>query len=200
MYQTTTGLVCGLLIGVCAVFPAAADDGRAKAQVCTACHGPDGNSVNPEWPNLAGQHAAYLLAQTQAFKTGARTNANMNAMAAPLSDQDMADIAAYFSAQAPKIASVDAAEVSAGETLYRGGNKETGVPACMACHAPNGVGNPGIGYPALHGQHAKYVSLQLRAYRTGERATDAGEIMRTIAARMSDQDIENVAKYIQGLH
>lgn len=180
---------------------AAADDGKTKAMPCTACHGIDGNStLNPEWPNLAGQHVGYMVAQLQAFKSGARKNPNMNGMAATLSDQDMQDIAAYFSAQSVKIGSVDAAASSAGAALYRGGNKESGVPACMACHGPNGAGNPGANYPALRGQHAKYTQLQLEAYKSGARSTDAGEIMRTIAARMTPAEIESVSQFIHGLH
>jgi len=178
-----------------------AEDGKTKAMPCSACHGMDGNSgVNPEWPNLAGQHTGYLVAQLQAFKSGARKNPNMNGMAAALSDQDMADIAAYFSGQSLKISSVKPEETVIGAALYRGGNSETGVPACMACHGPNGAGNPGAGYPAVRGQHAQYSALQLKAYKSGERATDPKEIMRTIAARLSAEEIESVAKFMHGLH
>jgi len=193
------GLTLVALIAIC--LSVSANDGRAKAMACSACHGPDGNStLNPEWPNLAGQHADYMVVQLQAFKSGARKNPNMNGMAASLSDQDMIDIAAFFSGQALKIPSSDAAQSAAGADLYRGGNKETGVPACMACHAPNGAGNPAAGYPALRGQHAKYTSLQLEAYRAQERTTDPKEIMRTIAARLSSDEIDSVAKFIEGLH
>lgn len=178
-----------------------ADDGKTKAMPCSACHGMDGNSsLNPEWPNLAGQHASYMVAQLQAFKSGARKNPNMNGMAAALSDQDMADISGYFSGQSLNIASVKAEDTVAGATLYRGGNSDTGVPACMACHGPNGAGNPGAGYPAVRGQHAKYSALQLQAYKSGERSTDPKEIMRTIAARLSAEEIENVARFMEGLH
>ena len=124
----------------------------------------------------------------------------MNGMAASLSDQDMIDIAAYFSGQSIKISSIDAAQAVPGAALYRGGNKATGVPACMACHAPNGAGNPGANYPALRGQRAKYTVLQLQAYESGARSTDPKEIMRTIASRLSAEEIESVAKYIEGLH
>ena len=180
---------------------AGADDGKTKALPCTACHGIDGNStLNPEWPSLAGQHPNYMVAQLQAFKSGARKNPNMNGMAASLSDQDMIDIAAYFSGQSIKISSIDAAQSVPGAALYRGGNKATGVPACMACHAPNGAGNPGANYPALRGQRAKYTVLQLQAYESGARSTDPKEIMRTIASRLSAEEIESVAKYIEGLH
>ncbi len=180
---------------------ASANDGRTKAMSCTACHGPDGNStLNPEWPNLAGQHADYTVAQLKAFKTGARKNPNMNGMAAALSDEDMVDIAEFFAGQALQVPSTDAVQAALGAALYRGGNKQTGVPACMACHSPNGAGNPSAGYPSLRGQHAKYTAIQLQAYRTQERTTDPKEIMRTIAARMSPEEIESVAKFIEGLH
>jgi cytochrome c553 len=178
-----------------------ADDGKGKAMACTACHGIDGNStLNPEWPNLAGQHATYSVAQLQAFKSGTRKNPNMNGMAASLSETDMAEIAAYFASQPLTIASVDVADTTLGATLYRGGNKATDVPACMACHGPNGAGNPGASYPALRGQHAQYTILQLQAYKSGERSTDPKEIMRTIAARLTAAEIASVAKYLEGLH
>ncbi len=178
-----------------------ANDGKTKALPCTACHGIDGNStLNPEWPNLAGQHATYTVAQLQAFKSGARKNPNMNGMAASLGDSDMAEIAEYFAGQSLTVASVEAADTALGAALYRGGNKATEVPACMACHGPNGAGNPGAKYPALRGQHAQYTVLQLQAYKTGERSTDPKEIMRTIAARLTAPEIASVAKYLEGLH
>lgn len=178
-----------------------AGDGKTKAMACGACHGMDGNSTtNPEWPNLAGQHASYLVEQLKAFKTGTRKNVNMNAMAAPLSDEDMTDIAAYFSTQTLNIASVDPAGTEVGAKLYRGGNTATGVPACMACHGPNGAGNPGAKYPALRGQHAAYTALQLKAYKSGERNHGAAAIMATIAARLTPEEIDSVSKFLQGLH
>ena len=197
MNQIKKLLCLGLVFAAGAVL---ADDGRAKAITCSACHGADGNSViNPEWPNLAGQHTGYIVAQLQAFKSGARKNSSMNAMAATLNDRDMADIADYFAGQSLKINAVDSS-AQAGAALYRGGNKVTGVPACMACHSPNGAGNPPANFPALRGQHAKYTILQLQAYKSGARATDPKAIMRTIAARLSNEEMENVARFIEGLH
>lgn len=188
----------GLALYAAMVF---AGDGKTKAMPCAACHGVDGNStLNPEWPNLAGQHANYTISQLQAFKSGARISPFMNGMAASLSDQDMTDIAAYFADQSLNIGSVDAQKTPLGVTLFRGGNKATGVPACMACHAPNGAGNPGANYPALRGQHAKYTVQQLQAYKSGARSTDPNEIMRTIASRLTPEEIESVAKYIEGLN
>jgi len=198
MNQIKKFLCLGIVLAATTV---TADDGKTKAMACSACHGMDGNStMNPEWPNLAGQHSSYTVAQLQAFKSGTRKNALMNGMAASLSDEDMADIADYYSGQSLKVASVKAEEVAAGAALYRGGNRESGVPACMACHGPNGAGNPGALYPAVRGQHAKYAVLQLQAYKSGERATDPKEIMRTIAARLTTEEIENVAKFMEGLH
>lgn len=175
-------------------------DGKAKAVVCAACHGADGNSSNPIWPNLAGQNAGYIVKQLQAFKSGDRKNPSMSPMAANLSDEDMQDIAGYFSAQAPRIASVSAEEAAPGAKLYRGGDAERGIPACMACHGPSGAGNAAANYPALRGQQVEYTVLQLKAYRDGTRATDPQTMMRQIAARLSDDDMQNVARFISGLH
>jgi len=177
-----------------------ADNGAQKAAVCAACHNADGNSTNPEWPKLAGQGARYLREQLKAFKAGVRKNPTMAPMAANLSDEDIKAVAEYFAAQRRKIGAAKPELVSAGERLYRGGNNNTGVPACMACHGPRGSGNPAAGYPALGGQHAVYTARQLDAYRTGERATDNNAIMRTIAAHLSAAEIEAVASYIEGLH
>ena len=202
MFRPTFRTLIVLSLGLLVAEPGFAQDARTKAAACGACHGPDGNSVNPEWPNLAGQDPGYLVAQLQAFKSGVRKNPNMSAMAAPLSDQDMTDLAGYFAGQTTKIASVDAEAAAEGAKLYRSGNAESGVPACMACHGPNGAGNAGADYPALRGQHAKYTSLQLNAYKSGERVTDEGQkqVMRTIAARMTAQEIEAVSRFIEGLH
>jgi cytochrome c553 len=178
-----------------------ADAGKARAITCTACHGPEGKSANPLWPNLAGQNASYLLAQLQAFKSGARQDPLMGAQAMMLSDEDMANLAVYFeSAPAGTQAVADASLVDRGEALYRGGNSETGVAACLACHGPSGRGNPAAVYPALQGQHAAYTAKQLRAYADGSRQTDGKtSIMRDIASRLSDEDIAALSSYIQGL-
>ena len=170
--------------------------------LCAACHGPDGNSINPEWPNLAGQHSKYLVQQLQAFKNGVRKNPNASAMATNLSADDIAALAGYYADQKPKIGTIGVEQIAAGEKIYRGGDKEKGIPACMACHGPNGAGNPAANYPALRGQHAKYTSTQLEAYRNGERKTgeDRNSIMQTIAAKMSDDDIASVARYLNALY
>ena len=177
------------------------DDGKAKALTCTACHGPEGNSVNPLWPNIAGQNAPYLQAQLKAFKEGARQDPLMTSQAMLLNDEDMADLAVYFeslpmAAQAVK----DPGSVELGESLYRGGNLETGVAACMACHGPGGDGNPAAKYPALRGQHADYIAKQLRDYASGARTSDGKtRVMRDIAVRLSDDEVAAISSYVQGL-
>lgn len=176
-----------------------AEAGQAKAIVCAACHGVDGNSLNPEWPSIAGQNEAYLVRSMKAFKSGERSNVLMTAQAAPLGDQDIADLAAYFASKTrqPKTANPDL--VVTGERLYRGGNKDSGIGACIACHGPDGAGNAPAGYPAIGGQHAAYTAAQLKAYRSGERSSDANQMMRNTTARLTDAEIEAVASYIQGL-
>jgi cytochrome c553 len=174
--------------------------GKAKAAACASCHGADGNSANPDWPKLAGMHDKYLIKQLTNFKAGDRKNAMMAPMAAGLSEQDMADMAAFFSSQTQNGGKADPTLVKAGEKLYRGGNATTGVAACMACHAPNGMGNPQANFPRLAGQHAAYIVIQLKNFRSGERANDAGKMMQNIAARMTDAEMLAVASYIEGLH
>jgi len=178
------------------------DAGEARSVVCGACHGPKGNSVNSAWPSIAGQHATYIVRQLQAFKTAGRTDALMTGQAMMLSDEDMANLAVYYEAQAGAARSVlDPATVAKGQALYRGGNKENGVAACIACHGPSGKGNPAASYPAIGGQYAQYTAKQLRDYASGTRETDAPtKIMRDIAARLSKEEIQAVASFMQGLH
>lgn len=176
-----------------------ADEGQAKAAPCIACHGVNGVSVNPLWPNLAGQHAQYIQQQLEAFKSGARQDPLMSPMAAPLSADDMADLGVYFAKQTAASLEADPAKLSAGQRLYRGGDASKGVAACAACHGPSGKGNPSAAYPAIGGQHAAYVAKQLRAYREDARQTDPNQMMRNIAHAMSDEQIDAVAAYVQGL-
>ena len=178
-----------------------ADAGAEKAATCAACHGQDGNSVNPQWPSLAGQNESYLAATLQAFKDGTRSDVLMGSQATALSEQDMADLGAYFSAQtaAKRTADPDLAEI--GGRLYRGGNKETEISACIACHGPTGQGNAPAAYPAVAGQHAAYTTKQLNDYRNGTRTSDGeSQIMRNITERLSTDEIAAVAAYMQGLH
>lgn len=181
---------------------ATGDAGKGQpiaASVCAACHGADGNSPIPTNPNLAGQHAHYLYKQLTDYKSGKRKNPIMSGMVANLSDDDMRNLAAYFAQQkATPGAARDRDLVMIGQQLYRGGDSAAGVPACAACHAPNGGGIP-IQFPRLSGQHGEYTLAQLQLFRSGERANDSNSVMRTIAGRMSDKAIAALAEYISGL-
>lgn len=199
---------CNILIGLLTLLVANvalaggdAERGKDRSVTCAACHGADGNSINPEWPSLAGQHESYLVRSIQSFKDGSRDNVLMSPQSATLSDQDIQDLAAYFAAQKPKRRTADPALVGQGERVYRGGNTDKGISACAACHGPNGRGNPGASYPSLAGQHATYTTAQLMAYRDNKRQsdTDLSQVMRNIAAEMSDDEIKAVSSYIQGL-
>lgn len=174
--------------------------GEKKSAACMGCHGPKGNSLNPVWPKLAGQGAGYLVKQMADFKSGARKDPIMAGQAAGLSSQDIADLAAYFSAQKISAASTDKSKLTLGQNIYRGGNKEKGVAACSACHGPTGAGNPAAKFPALGSQQPAYAVKAMKDFRTGARSNDDGKMMRDIAGRMSDKEIEAVASYIAGLH
>ena len=193
-----------------------AEDGAAKAATCVACHGTNGNSVNAEWPSLAGQNAAYTTKQLKMYHAGMRTgdpkntnSALMPPMATPLSDQDIQDIAAYYSLQTPTGSEADPALWEAGAKLYRGGDRARSIPACAACHGPLGSGNPAAGYPALRAQQVNYTLRQLNDFRVQQRYTrndkgasnggDNATIMQTIADRLSPEDIRALASYIQGM-
>jgi cytochrome c553 len=194
-------VLAGLAVGVATSVWADgnAEAGKTKAATCAACHGADGNSVNPEWPKLAAQHPNYIIKELTDFKNDKRTNATMAPMAKPLSDQDMADLAAYFTSQARKLGEADQTKVGLGEQVYKGGNNATGVAACAACHGPTGTGNPAANFPSLQGQQVTYVKNQLLNFRSGARANDAGKMMRNVAGKMSDAEIDSVAEYIAGL-
>jgi cytochrome c553 len=182
--------------------PAAAGDaalGAQKAAVCGACHGMNGSSVNPEWPNLTGQPEPYVVAQLQQFKQGARVNPLMTPMAAPLSEQDMKDLGAHFSQQTPAGLEADPSTWKAGEKLYRGGDAARGIPACIACHGPQGRGNGPARYPALRAQHAVYAYNQLKAFASGGRKSSGNDIMQVVASRLTDDEMRALASYAQGL-
>lgn len=176
-----------------------AEAGQAKSATCVACHGVDGNSVNPEWPSIAGQHHDYIVKQLKAFKSGARQNPLMSPMASPLSDADIEDLAAYFASQTVNGLEADPAKVAEGQRLYRGGDPQTGIAACGSCHGPTGHGNPAAQYPSIRGQHATYVEAQLKAYRGGTRQTDQNQMMRNVTHSLTDEQISAVASYLQGL-
>ena len=180
-----------------------AQAGQAASAVCAACHGADGNSMVPQWPSLAGQHAAYLERQIQLIKSGERSVPEMTAMVAGLSDADIKNLAAYFSTQTRKVGVADESLVDAGRRLYQAGNPDTGIPACMACHGPVGEGNPLSGYPALSGQHAVYSTNMLNKFRDGTTWGDedaSSQVMVGVSARLTDEEIEAVSSYIQGLY
>lgn len=178
-----------------------AEAGKTKAQVCFSCHGAngDGNS-NPAWPALAGQHASYIVKQLADFKSGARFEPLMIAQVASLSEQDMADLGAFFASQKVKTGSTDESKAELGGKIYHGGNKATGVSACMACHSPTGAGNPPAKFPLLSGQNAPYVVKALNDFRSGARKNDPNSMMSGVTARMTDREIESVAAFISGLH
>ncbi|WP_417701947.1 c-type cytochrome [Pseudomonas sp.] len=192
-----------LTLGLTGVAQAAGDAeaGQGKVAVCGACHGVDGNSPAPNFPKLAGQGERYLLKQLHDIKSGDRPVVEMTGMLDNLSDQDMADIAAYFSSQKMSVGAADPKLVARGEALFRGGKLEEGMPACTGCHSPNGAGLDAAGFPQLGGQHAQYVAKQLTDFREGNRTNDGDAmIMRAIAAKLSNKDIEAVSSFIQGLH
>lgn len=175
--------------------------GQAKTAVCGACHNPDGNSLAPNFPKLAGQGQRYLEKQLHDIKSGKRTVLEMTGMLASFNDQDLADIAAYFSSQKGSVGAADPKLVERGRALFNGGDLDKGMPACTGCHSPNGAGIALAGFPHLSGQHSQYVSKQLTDFREGNRTNDGDAItMRTIAGKLSNHDIEALASYIQGLH
>lgn len=185
-----------------------AEAGAAKAAVCAACHGATGNSVNPEWPNLAGQHHEYIEEQLALLKSAVRVAPVMNPMAAALSPQDMADLAAHFEAQTLTGLEADPALWEAGQKLYRGGDAARGIPACSGCHGPNGRGNGPARWPQIRAQQPAYVANQLHAYAAktryaavaGQPAPPAGaELMYDIAKRLGEDDIKALVAFLKGL-
>jgi cytochrome c553 len=185
-----------------ALKPGDATAGQGKAAVCGACHGLDGNSSDPQYPKLAGQHESYIARQLTSFKAGKRQNPIMLGMAAPLSEQDMHDIGAYFASKHSLPGVADDALVEHGEQLYRQGDASRGIPACMACHLIDGRGNPGAMYPQLAGQHAQYIEATLKSWHDGTVWGDDAhaQIMPAIAKRLDEKDIAALASYIEGLH
>jgi cytochrome c553 len=175
--------------------------GKAKSAQCAACHGADGNSLNPEWPKLAGQHADYLVKQLSYFEKGERENETMKPMAGVLDEQGREDVAAFYASQKVKTGVADPALVELGEKIYRSGNAQSGIAPCMGCHGPSGAGNPAALYPALRGQHARYTENQLHGFAEGKRVNEnAKKMMQILASRMTNREIRAVASYIQGLH
>ncbi|MBM7072573.1 cytochrome c4 [Shewanella sp. 202IG2-18] len=182
-----------------------AEAGKAKAAICAACHSMDGNSMVPLYPKLAGQHAPYLTKQLHDFKSAAtsggkegRNDPIMAGFVMALSDQDMADLAAYFASQ--KVTHTPAAEFPAiGKKLYEAGDAERGIPACMACHGPAGKGMGLAGFPSLTGQHATYIKSQLNKFKMGQRHNDLNGMMEGVAKKLNDSDIDAITQYIASL-
>ena len=177
--------------------------GKDKSIICSACHGMDGNSTVPMWPKLAGQHESYLVRQLLLVQSGQREIPEMTALVSSLSEQDMADISAYYASQTTSPGRAETGKLQLGQSLYRAGNPETGTPACSSCHGPNGMGNPVSGYAVLAGQHAIYIDKSLKKFR----ATNAyGEddapsaVMSGVVRLLSDEEIAALSSYIQGLH
>lgn len=192
-------LLASLMVSATVSAAGDAAAGKTKSAPCAACHAADGNSTNQEWPKLAGQSRQYLIKQLKLLKTKARISPLMNPQAAALSDQDIEDLAAYFESQKRSPGVTDKKLFELGQSIYRGGNPATGVPACLSCHGPGGSGNPAAGFPKLSYQHSKYTATRLRQYRKG--ATYQGsEIMTGVSQMLTDSEIEAVSSYIQGLH
>jgi len=191
-----------------------AQAGAGKAAVCAACHGLDGNASDPQYPKLAGQHERYIARQLALYKSGQRDNAIMLGFSATLSAQDMRDIGAYFASQKVVPGVADDTVIASGpnqgrpfyqvgERLYRYGNNDAGVPACQACHGPDGRGNPGAAWPQLGGQHAGYTANVLTAFRDGMvwgKDGNANALMAGVAGNLTDEEIQALATYIEGLH
>ncbi len=193
--------------------PGNPEAGEAKAAVCSACHGMDGNSIDPMYPKLAGQHERYIARQLALYQTGERSNPIMMGFAAPLSAQDMRDLGAFYASQSALPGMADDAEVTSGEhaglrfyqigqNLWRAGDRARGIPACAACHGAAGDGNPGPSFPRLANQHASYTIEQLNAFRDGTvygQGSNANSVMAGVAAPLTDEEISSLASFIEGM-
>ena len=199
------GAVAGLCLFLAPTAHAQGDAaaGEQKAATCAACHGVDGNSTVAMWPKIAGQHEAYLNRHITLIRDGQRPVPEMMGIVANLSDQDIADLSAYFAGQSVSPGAADEALVARGEQLYRAGDAKEGIPACIACHGPAGEGNPLAGYPWVASQHATYTASMLTKYRDGQTwGEDDAEstVMVGVARRLTDDDINALASYLQGLY
>ncbi len=177
-----------------------AEAGAAKAAVCAGCHGADGKGLQPTYPNIGGQHASYIAKQLTNYREKDRVNQLMYPIAMGLSDDDILNLAAYYS-EKPNIEGVaEEKDLELGENIYRGGITSAGVPSCTGCHGPAGKGNLAAVYPVLGGQNKEYTVAQLKYFRSGERNNDPNRMMRGLAHRLTDKEIGAVANYIAGLH
>lgn len=201
IYKTLIAVIAMVAFTNVSVAEGNAKAGQAKSGNCVACHGVNGNSTNPTWPKLAGQHSGYIAKQLADFKAGKkRMEPLMVAQVSGLSKQDMDDIGAYFAKQTSSQGATNEKLATAGTKLYRGGNKKKGVAACIACHGPTGAGNPAAKFPKLSGQHAAYIEKAMKDFRSGKRSNDMNNMMQNIAEKMSDKEIKAVSSYISGLH
>jgi cytochrome c553 len=209
-----SGIIAAALLSALTVTPAGANEaagvglngdpekGKEKAgQICQACHGMDGNGIpgQPVWPKLAGQHPLYIYKQLQNFKANERWNPQMTPMAMPLTEEEMVNLAAYYSSLEQNGGTAEAELVALGEKIYRGGNPSTGVPACSGCHGPAGIGSNLAKFPRLSGQYSEYTDQTLKLWRSAERKNDPNGMMRGVAARLTDDEIAAVSAYIEGL-
>lgn len=177
-----------------------AEAGAGKVAVCVACHGQTGNDgVLPNAPRLGSQNEKYLLKQLEQIKTGERVVPEMTGLLNNSTEQDMADMAAFYASQDAPLGAANPELAALGASIYRGGIAEIGVAACSACHSPTGNGNAPAAYPALKGQLPAYTEKQLRDFRAGLRTNDDAEVMRSLAKRLSDEEIAAVANFVFGL-
>ncbi|HEB82653.1 MAG TPA: cytochrome c4 [Gammaproteobacteria bacterium] len=178
-----------------------AEAGKTKAAACGGCHGMDGNSPTSSYPKLAGQNEAYIAKQVKDFKANdKRQNAIMFGMVAALTEEDAADIGAYFQSQTvASTAPFDESKLARGRELYKGGDLQKGIPACQGCHGPTGAGVAGIAYPRVGGQYPEYTLAQLKAFKDGSRSNDPKSLMRSIVAKLSADDMEALANYMASI-
>jgi len=201
MFFKSVVVVAGLAMSFGASAAGDVEAGKAASATCAACHGADGNSMVANFPKLAGQGAKYLVKQINDIKSGARPVLEMTGLLDALSSQDIENLAAYFQSQKSSPGQAKKELVKKGEVLYRLGNPATKVAACTACHGPAGAGVDLAVFPGLAGQHADYIASQLKKFRSGERNNDGDtRMMRSVASRLSDKEIEAVASYISGLY
>lgn len=200
-------LIASLLASCSISAQGSIEAGKTKSLTCAACHGADGNSQIPMYPKLAGQHEKYLEKQLREFKLGmtsggkqGRVNAVMGGMVMVLSEQDMADLAAYYASLTTSYNTTPENVVEAGRVLYTAGDAERGLPACVACHGPRGNGTELSGFPKISGQHADYIKSQLQMFRDGVRGNDMNAMMRDVAKKLTDEEIETLSQYVGGLH
>ena len=179
------------------------DKGKELSVSCAACHGDNGISVNPVWPKLAGQNPKYLASQLYEFRKGAdgnRNNAVMYGIAVTLSDSDIEDLSAYYASLKSNVGLTQDKYLELGRDMYRGGNMDIKIQACISCHGPNGQGNYAAAIPMLSGQHSQYTYQQLKNFQSSMRSNDYNKMMRNIVHRMTDEEMKAVASYIEGLY